>query len=84
MVPAKKLQLCKPEILVVGRVCTYEGQKPDETMVEKILRWLECRNMSEVRGFLEMAGTVRNWIKSFVEMCDPLTKLMKVTKGEFE
>jgi hypothetical protein len=40
--------------------------------------------MSEVQGFLGMVETVRNWIKSFAELCDPLTKLTRVTKMEFE
>jgi len=32
------------------------------------------------RGFLGMAGTVWNWIKSFAEVSNPLTKLTRVTK----
>ena len=51
---AKKLQLCQPEIIVVGRKCTYKGQEPDVTTVEKVIKWLECRNVLEVRGFLGM------------------------------
>lgn len=47
------------------------------------MKWPECRNISEVRGFLGMAGTVRNWIKNFAEVADPLTKLTRVTKEEF-
>ncbi|KXN86951.1 Gag-Pol polyprotein [Leucoagaricus sp. SymC.cos] len=62
-VSAKKLQLCHPEIIVVGRRCTYEGQGPDATTVE-VLKWPECQNVSEVRGFLGMTGTVRNWVKT--------------------
>jgi len=80
---AKKLQLCQPEIIIVGRKCTYKGQEPDAMIVEKVLRWPECKNVSEVRGFLGMAGTVRNWIRGFAEVADPLTKLTRVTKGEF-
>ena len=80
---AKKLQLCQPEIIVVGRKYMYKGQEPDATTVEKVLKWPECKNVSEVRGFLGMAGTVRNWIREFAEVADPLTKLTKVTKGEF-
>ncbi|KXN91782.1 Pol polyprotein, partial [Leucoagaricus sp. SymC.cos] len=83
MVSAKKLQLCQLEIIVVGRKCTYEGQEPDTGMVEKVLKWPECRNVLEVRGFLGMAGTVRNWIKGFAEVANPLTKLTRVTKEEF-
>lgn len=82
-VSAKKLQLCSPEIIVVGRKCTYKGQEPDVTTVDKILKWPECRNVSKVWGFLGMAGTVQNWIQSFVEVADPLTKLTQVTKEEF-
>ena len=51
---AKKLQLCQPEIIVVGRKCIYKGQEPDVTTVEKVIKWLECRNVLEVRGFLGM------------------------------
>ncbi|KXN83425.1 Pol polyprotein, partial [Leucoagaricus sp. SymC.cos] len=83
MVSVKKLQLCQPEIIIVGRKCTYEGQEPDVGTVEKVLKWPECRNVSEVRGFLGMAGTVRNWIKGFAEVAHPLTRLTRVTKEEF-
>jgi len=83
-VSAKKLQLCQPEIIVVGRKCTYKGQELDVTTVEKVLKWSECRNVSEVRGFLGMAGTVQNWIKSFAEVSNPLTKLTRVTKSKFK
>jgi len=55
---AKKLQLCQPEIIVVRRKCTYNGQEPDITRVEKVMKWPEYRNVLEVRGFLGMAGTV--------------------------
>jgi len=51
--------------------------------VEKVLKWPKYKNVSEVRGFLGMADTVQNWIRGFAEVADPLTKLMKVTKGEF-
>jgi len=61
----------------------YKGQEPDAMTVEKVLRWPEYKNVSEVRGFLGMAGTVRNWIRGFAEVADPLTKLTRVTKGEF-
>ena len=30
-----------------------------------------------------MAGTVQNWIRGFVKVADPLTKLTRVTKREF-
>ncbi|KAF9440127.1 hypothetical protein P691DRAFT_635773, partial [Macrolepiota fuliginosa MF-IS2] len=55
-VSAKKLQLCLPEVLVVGKKCTYEGQEPDKGTVEKVLSWPKCQNVPEVRGFLGIGG----------------------------
>jgi len=61
----------------------YKGQELDATTVEKVLRWPECKNVSEVRGFLGIAGIVQNWIRGFAEVADLLTKLTRVTKREF-
>ncbi|KXN87122.1 hypothetical protein AN958_09185, partial [Leucoagaricus sp. SymC.cos] len=47
-VSAKKLQLCQLEIIVMERKCTYKRQEPDVGTVEKVLKWLECRNVLEV------------------------------------
>jgi len=82
-VSAKKLQLYQPEIIVVERKCMYKGQELDVTMVEKVMKWPNCGNMSEIRGFLGMVDTVQNWIRGFAEITDPLTKLTRVTKREF-
>jgi len=48
-----------------------------------VLKWPECKNVLKVRDFLGMVGTVWNWIRGFAEVADPLTKLTRVTKGEF-
>jgi len=82
-ISAKKLQLCQPEIIVVGRKYTYKGQEPDATLVEKVLKWPEYRNILEIRGFLGMVRTVWNWIKGFAEIADPLTWLTRVIKQKF-
>jgi len=55
--------------------------KLDITIVEKVMKWLEYRNVSEVRKFLRIAGIVRNWIKGFAEIVDPLTKLRVRVRG---
>ena len=38
IVSAKKLQLCQPEIIVVGRKYTYKEQEPDAMTMEKVLK----------------------------------------------
>ena len=78
-VSAKKLFLCVPEVIVVGQRCTYEGRVPDESKVAKIKNWPPCTSRTEVRGFLGIAGTIRNWIKNFALIARPLTNLTRNT-----
>ena len=80
-IAAKKLFLGKPEIIVVGQRATYEGRVPDKSNIIKIQTWLPCKNVTEVRGFLGMAGVVRLWIRGFAEMAHPLVNLTKKGVG---
>jgi hypothetical protein len=74
---AKKIQLCRPKVLIVGQTCTPEGRLPDEAKVEKILKWPLPETTSQVRGFLGLCGTVRIWIPGYSQMNRKLTELYK-------
>ena len=74
---AKKVQLCRPKVLIVGQTCTPEGRIPDEMKVEKILKWPLPETISQVRGFLGLCGTVRIWIPGYSQMNRKLTELYK-------
>ena len=76
-VSAKKLFMCRPEVIVVGQTCNYDGRIPYESKVSKIHDWPPCEMKTEVRGFLGTAGTVRIWIKDFSAISRPLVHLMK-------
>ena len=76
-VSAKKLFMCRPEVIVVGQTCNYEGRIPDKSKVSKIRNWPPCETKTEVRGFLGTAGTVRIWIKDFSAISRPLVHLTK-------
>ena len=47
-VSAKKLFMCRPEVIVVGQTCNYEGRIPDESKVSKIRDWPPCETKTEV------------------------------------
>ena len=74
---ATKIQLCLPRVTIVGQVCTPEGRLPEDTKVEKILKWPLPENISQVRGFLGLCGTVRIWIAGYSQMNRRLTELYK-------
>ena len=74
---ARKIQLCRPRVLIVGQTCTPEGRLPDEAKIEKILKWPLPQTISQVRGFLGLCGTVRIWIPGYSQMNRKLTELYK-------
>jgi hypothetical protein len=50
--------ICVESAIIVGHRCTMEGRIPDESRVQKIIDWLVCRSLTEVRGFLGTLGTI--------------------------
>jgi hypothetical protein len=74
---AKKSQVCRPDVIILGQRCTPAGRRPDEDKVSKVLSWPPLRTTKEVRGFLGLCGTVRIWIKDFSHIARPLTELYR-------
>jgi hypothetical protein len=62
---AIKSHFCIPSAVVVGHLCTYEGRLPDTSRVQKIVDWPPCSNLTDVRGFLGMLGTICIFIPNF-------------------
>lgn len=73
----KKVQVCRPEVVIVGQKCTPDGRAPDETKIEKIMKWPPLRTVKDVRGFLGLCGTVRIWIRNYSALARPLTELIR-------
>ena len=43
--------LCAPEITVLGHRCTIDERLPEQSRVDKIIKWAPCRDQSDVRAF---------------------------------
>jgi len=78
----KKTQICLPEVLIVGQKCTPEGRLPDVDKISKIMNWPPLTTPKEARGFLGLCGTVRNWIKNYSTLAQPISELWR-QKVEF-
>ena len=76
-VSGKKMQLCRTEVQIVGHQCSSKGREPVDDRAEKIQTWPVPRNLTEVRGFLGLCGTVRIWIKDFSKIARPLVDLTR-------
>jgi hypothetical protein len=74
-ISAKKTQLCRPSVVIVGQKCTPEGRCPDDSRVQKVLDWPPLKTPKDVRGFLGLCGTVRIWIENYSALAKPLAEL---------
>ena len=76
-VSGKKMQLCQPEVEIVGQKCSSKGREPTDAKVQKIWDWPRPKNVTQVRGFLGLCGTVRIWIENFSMIARPLVDLTR-------
>jgi hypothetical protein len=75
-----KLSKCEfwlTEVVFLGHVISAEGVKVDPKKIEAILQWEPPRNVTEVRGFLGLAGYYRRFIKDFSLIALPMTRLLR-------
>jgi hypothetical protein len=72
-----KLYLCVPEIMVLGHICNFEGQKADPTCIDVIQKWGPCRTLTKVKAFLGTIGVCRIFIQNFAQHASPLIALTR-------
>jgi transposase InsO family protein len=76
-VSGKKAKVCVPEAIVVGHNCSFEGRLPEQSNIQKIVDWPECKDVTDVRAFLGTCGVSRIWIKDYSKIARPLLNLVK-------
>ncbi|OBZ72851.1 hypothetical protein A0H81_07004 [Grifola frondosa] len=72
-----KSLLVAEETLIIGHRCTYKGRLPEESRVKAIENWGPCKDLSEVRAFLDTIGVVHIFIHNFAQCAHPLVYLMR-------
>ena len=74
---ATKAQICLPEVIIVGQKCTPEGRLPEDDKISKVLKWPIPKNVTAIRGFTGLCGTMRIWIPNYSKIIRPLTELTR-------
>jgi len=64
-ISAKKITITVPEVTFLGHKCNYEGRIPDDSKISRIRDWPPCKNLSDTRAFLGIAGYMQVWIKDY-------------------
>jgi hypothetical protein len=66
-----KCEFWLKKISFLGHILTAEGVAVDLGKVETVSNWQQPTNVSEIRGFLGLAGTTRGLLKDFPRLPDP-------------
>ena len=74
---AEKVQLCQPEVTILGQKCTPTGRLPETSTIEKILSWPTPTTVKDIRSFLGVCGVARIWVKGYSQIIRPLTELTR-------
>ena len=80
-VSAKKMQLCRAEVTILGHSCSAKGREPGDARIQDVLNWPRPTNLTQLRGFIGLCGTVRIWIKDYSQLMKPLNKLTRKEEG---
>jgi hypothetical protein len=67
----------KEEVEYLGHIISKKGFKVDPKKIRTIIEWPKPKNMSNLRGFLGLAGYYQIFVKNYIHLTAPLTNLLK-------
>ena len=67
----------KEELEYLGHIVTSHGVKVDQGKIQTMLNWPRPTNISELHGFLGLAGYHRKFVYDYNILNRPLTNLLK-------
>ena len=81
MISDEKSQFCIINFKIVDFVCDLNDRFSETTKMIKILKWSSCRNVSEIRAFIEVCVYYKIWIMNFVIIVVFIYRLLKNEKS---
>ncbi|GJU35070.1 putative reverse transcriptase domain-containing protein [Tanacetum coccineum] len=70
-----KCEFWIPKVQFLGHVIDSQGIHVDPAKIESIKDWASPKSPTEIRQFLGLAGYYRRFIKGFLKIAKPMTKL---------
>jgi len=74
-ISTKKFVLAAPTAVILRFKCTIDGHVLEESKMQKIRDWPECKTVTQVQGFLGTCRVLQILIKDFSCIAHPLIKL---------
>jgi hypothetical protein len=73
----EKTQLFRKQVTFLGHEVCEHGIRTSKDKIEKVQNWPSPQNLSELRGFLGLAGYYRRFIDKFAKISEPLNQLTR-------
>ena len=77
----EKFQFYVVDLKIVDFICDFDDWFFKTTKIIKILKWFSCRNISEIRAFIEVYVYYRIWIINFVIIVAFIYRFLKNGKS---
>ncbi|CAN6465712.1 unnamed protein product [Victoria cruziana] len=72
-----KCQFWLDQVAFLGHVVSAQGVTVDPGKVEAVVNWPRPTTVSEIQGFLGLAGYYRRFVQNFSQIISPMTRLLK-------
>ena len=72
-----KSEFLRKEVPFFGHVITPEEMKPTPEKIDAIVRYPVPKTLTELRSYLSFTGFYRRFIRDYVKIAKPLTKVLK-------
>ena len=73
----QKAHIGVPEANIVGHRVNGSGRTPSTKHIESILNWKRFETKTDVRGFVQLAGFFRMYVRGFAAIAEPLFLLLR-------